>query len=66
MLMVTALGSNSHNNGNPAGDGQAGDAGNGNAGREFSETKNEIHGKTSFLAMLRGVSSHGGSFYLIF
>ena len=32
-IMLDAAGSNSHNNGNPAGDGQAGDSGEGTTGQ---------------------------------
>ena len=32
-MVFVALGSNTHNNGNPAGDGQAGDAGEGTRGK---------------------------------
>ena len=35
-MVLNAAGSNSHNNGNPAGDGQAGDAGEGTTGQYFA------------------------------
>ena len=38
-LPYCTAGSNTHNNGNPAGDGQAGDAGEGNGGEYRYETQ---------------------------